>query len=439
MPLIYFLIVIGILVFVHEFGHFIMAKRAGVRVEKFSLGMGPKLIGYKKGDTEYVISALPLGGYVKMAGENPDEEPTGSPDEFQSKTVWQRAKIAATGPLTNILLAFLIMPLVFMIGTYSLGLARVGYVDKGSPADQAGFMVGDVIEKINGRSVADWEKAETLFAINPDTDLKVGIDRNGEKKILLLRPQLDRERNIGTSGLYPDFPAEVGSLMEGFPAEKAGLKLHDKIVAVDGKPVYYWNQFSAAVKKSQGKKIELSIERGKERVNVTVTPIENKGQYVIGITQFLRPIFKQYGFVESVRLGFWKTIESLDLTFVTLKKLFTFNLSIKTMGGPVMIAQMSGQAAEAGLSSFIYFLAMISISLGVLNLLPIPILDGGLLLFLVIEAIRKKPLSRKVMEVSQAFGAAVLITLIAVVSFNDIMRLDTVKKILGMVMHWLGK
>ena len=155
MTLIYFLIVIGILVFVHEFGHFIMAKRAGVRVEKFSLGMGPKLIGYKKGDTEYVISVLPLGGYVKMAGENPDEEPTGSPDEFQSKTVWQRAKIAATGPLTNIVLAFVVMPFVFMIGTYSEGPATVGYVEKGSPAEQAGFMAGDVIEEINGRHIND--------------------------------------------------------------------------------------------------------------------------------------------------------------------------------------------------------------------------------------------------------------------------------------------
>src|SRR5512143_150303 len=159
MTLIYFLIVIGILVFVHEFGHFIMAKRAGVRVEKFSLGMGPKLFGFKKGDTEYVLSALPLGGYVKMAGENPDEEPTGAPDEFQSKTVWQRAKIAVTGPLTNIVLAFIIMPFVFMVGTYSEDPARVGYVEKGSPAERAGFMPGDVIKQINSRSISDWTKA----------------------------------------------------------------------------------------------------------------------------------------------------------------------------------------------------------------------------------------------------------------------------------------
>jgi regulator of sigma E protease len=423
MTLLYFLIVIGILVFVHEFGHFVMAKRAGVRVEKFSLGMGPKLFGFKKGDTEYVISALPLGGYVKMAGENPDEDPTGSPDEFQSKTVWQRAKIAFTGPFTNIVLAFIVMPFVFMVGTYTLGPAKVGFVEKDSSAEHAGFQVGDIIEKINRRSIIDWEKAEMLIAVNPDTDLAVTIDRSGEKKTLALRPKLDAEQKIGVSGLYPDFPAEVGRLRPGYPAEKSDLKVNDKIIAVDGKPVYYWNQFSSAVKKSNGKKLTLTVERGEKHMSISVTPVEDNGKYVIGIEPVVRLIFKKYGFVESLGLGFNKTIEYIDLTVITLKKLLTFNISIKTLGGPVLIAQMSGKAASAGLSSFLSFLAMISISLGVLNLLPIPILDGGLILFLIIEAIRKKPLARKTMEVAQSIGAAVLITLIAVVSYNDVMRM----------------
>ncbi len=423
MTLIYFLIVIGILVFVHEFGHFIMAKRAGVRVEKFSLGMGPKLFGYKKGDTEYVISALPLGGYVKMAGENPDEEPTGAADEFQSKTVWQRAKIAATGPLTNILLAFLIMPFVYMVGTYTLGSARVGFVEKGSPAEVAGIRAGDTIEKINGRTIIDWEKAEMLIAVNPDTDIRVVIGRDGEKKTLTLRPRLDPEHNIGTSGLFPDIPVEVGKLKPGFPAEKAGVKVNDRVTAVNGTTVYYWNQFSTLIKDSGGKKLELTVERDGKPLPVVVTPIQDNGRYVIGVEPIVRMIFKKYGFFESLSLGFDKTIEFIDVTFITLKKLLTFGLSIKTLGGPVMIAQMSGRAAAAGLSAFLSLLAMISISLGILNLLPIPVLDGGLILFLIIEAIRKKPLSRKVMEVAQSIGAAVLITLIAVVSYNDVMRM----------------
>jgi regulator of sigma E protease len=422
MTLIYFLIVLGILVFVHEFGHFIMAKMAGVRVEKFSLGMGPKLIGSKKGDTEYLISALPLGGYVKMAGENPDEEPTGAADEFQSKTVWQRVKIAATGPLTNIVLAFIVMPLVFMIGTYAEGPAKVGYVEKGSPAEKAGFRAGDVIEEINGRTISSWTKALSLIAVNPDTDVTVNLDRQGEKKTLTLRPAIATELKIGMSGLVPDMPAEVGRLRPGLPAEKAGLKVHDKILAIDGKTVYHWNQFSTFVKESSGKTLRLTIEREGKRIEQSVTPVMDGGRYVIGVEPFVRLVFKKYGFFESVRLGFQKTIEAIDLTFITLKKLLSFGLSIKTLGGPVMIAQMSGQAAAMGLSAFLGLLAMISISLGILNLLPIPVLDGGMILFLVIEAIRKKPLSRRTMEVAQSIGAAVLITLIAVVSYNDIMR-----------------
>jgi len=423
MTLIYFLIVIGILVFVHEFGHFIMAKRAGVRVEKFSLGMGPKIFGYKKGDTEYVISALPLGGYVKMAGENPDEEPTGAADEFQSKTVWQRMKIAATGPLTNIVLAFLIMPIVFMVGTYSEGPAKVGYVEPASPAEHAGFLAGDLIEKIDGRSISDWTEALSLIAVNPDTDVTVLVDRQGKQETLTLRPVTATELKIGMSGLIPDMPAEIGKLKPGFPAEKAGISVNDKVLAVDGKTIYHWNQFSTIVRDSKGKKLALLIERGGKRIEKTVTPIEDSGRFVIGVEPLLRLVFKKYGFLKSIQLGFDKTIESIYLTFITLKKLVTFGLSIKTLGGPVMIAQMSGQAASAGLSSFLSLLAMISISLGILNLLPIPVLDGGLILFLVIEAIRKKPVSRKVMEVSQSIGAAVLITLIAVVSYNDIMRM----------------
>jgi regulator of sigma E protease len=423
MTLIYFLIVIGILVFVHEFGHFLMAKRAGVRVEKFSLGMGPKIIGYKKGDTEYVLSALPLGGYVKMAGENPDEEPTGAPDEFQSKTVWQRAKIAATGPLTNIVLAFLVMPLVFMVGTYSEGPAKVGFVEKGSPAERAGFLAGDVIEEVNGRSISDWTKALSLIAVNPGTDMTVMIDRGGEKKTLTLRPESATELKIGMSGLIPDMPAEIGNLKPGFPAMKAGIKAHDKILAVDRETIYHWNQFSSLVKDSKGKTLVLNLEREGKRLEVPVTPVQDGGRYVIGVEPVMHLVFKKYGLIDSLRLGFDKTLEAIDLTFITLKKLLTFSLSIKTLGGPVMIAQMSGQAAAAGLSSFLSLLAMISISLGILNLLPIPVLDGGLILFLVIEAVRKKPVSRKVMEVSQSIGAAVLITLIAVVSYNDIMRM----------------
>ena len=294
---------------------------------------------------------------------------------------------------------------------------------KGSPAEQAGFLAGDTIEQINGKVITEGGKAELRIAMNPNTKLTVMIDRNGEKKTLTLTPQLDVERNIGTAGLYPSLSAEVGRLRPGLPAEKAGLKINDKILAVDGTTVYYWNQFSTMVKESGGKKLSLLIEREGKRMTTAITPIMDGGRYVIGVEPYVRLDFKKYGFLESLQLGFSKTLEIADLTFITLKKLFSFAISIKTLGGPVMIAQMSGQAAAAGLSAFIALMATISLSLGMLNLLPIPVLDGGLLLFLAIEAVRKKPLSQKVMEVSQSIGAALLISLIAVVSYNDVVRL----------------
>ena len=328
-----------------------------------------------------------------------------------------------TGPLTNILLAFIVMPFVFMIGTYSEGPAKVGYVEKDSPAERSGFEAGDMIVKIDGRRIDDWIKALSLIAVNPGTDVTVTVERSGELKKLILRPEAATDLMIGTSGLVPDMPAEVGRLKPDFPAEKAGLKVNDKVIAVDGKTVFHWNQFSALVRESNGKKLTLTLERDGKRMEVPVVPAEDGGRYIIGVEPVIRMVFKKHGFFESLQLGFDKTLEAIDLTYITLKKLLSFNLSIKTLGGPVMIAQMSGQAAAAGLSSFLSLLAMISISLGLLNLLPIPILDGGMVLFLIIEAIRKKPLARRTMEIAQSIGAAVLISLIAVVSYNDIMRM----------------
>jgi regulator of sigma E protease len=438
MTLIYFLIVIGILVFVHEFGHFIMAKRAGVRVEKFSLGFGPKLVGFKKGDTEYLISALPLGGYVKMAGENPDEAPTGDPAEFQSKTVWQRILIGVAGPFTNIILAFLVMPFVFMIGMPAEGPAKIGYVEKSSAGERAGFLAGDIIEEINGRTINDWSMAMTLIAVNPETDVSVIIEREGGKKTLTLRPSLAVELKIGDSGLVPDMPVEVGSLIPGDPAEKAGIMVGDKILVADGEIIYQRSQFSAIIQAQKGKSVNIILERDGKRIKKNIIPVQKENRYVIGIV-WKQPGIRKFGVWQSITLGFQKTVEIIDLTFITFKKLITFGLSIKTLGGPVMIAQMSGQAAASGIAAFLYFLAFVSISLGVLNLIPIPVLDGGLVLFLLIEAVRKKPLSRRTMEIAQSIGASTLIVLIAIVTFNDIMRFEQVKQIFTLISNWFGK
>ncbi len=429
MTLIYFLIVIGILVFVHEFGHFIMAKAAGVRVEKFSLGFGPKLVGYKKGDTEYMISALPLGGYVKMAGENPDEEPTGARDEFQAKPVWQRVIIAVTGPVTNIVLAFALMPAVFFIGAkvpaYLDEPARIGWVETGSAAYKAGFERGDLIQEMKSRDVDNWTKALSIIAANPNTELDVRVKRAGLEKTLRLIPEADPRTGVGEAGLLPEIPPIIGSVSPGMPAEKAGLKPGDTILSVNGSPVVHWIQFSQAIRQNVGKEITINVKRDNEVLSVVVTPekSETLGYGIIGVAQDLKTVTKRFGVAESIKKGFSNTMDLFGLTIDVLKRLFSFKLSIKSLGGPIMIAQLSGQAAQSGLADFLRLMSFISLQLGILNLLPIPVLDGGLVLFLIIEAVRKKPLSRRAMEIAQSIGFAALITLFAIISYNDVMRL----------------
>jgi regulator of sigma E protease len=428
MTLVYFLIVIGILVFVHEFGHFIMAKRAGVRVEKFSLGMGPKLIGRKWGETEYLISALPLGGYVKMAGEEPDEEKTGAEDEFPSKSVWQRISIGAAGATMNIILAFAIMPLVFLIGAsvpaYLDEPAVIGWVQAGSAAEAAGLQRGDRIVKIKGRETGVWSKALEIIAANPASELTVVVRRAGSEKELKLTPRADREHGAGDAGILPEMPPRIKEVISGKPAEQAGIKAGDVIVEVNGKPVEHWVQFSEAVKASVGREMTVTVRRGGKTMSVKVTPAMNErlGYGVIGVVNDVQMVRKRYGIIDSVRKGVGRTVELFGLTLDVLKQLFTFKLSIKSLGGPIMIAQMSGEAARSGITDYLSLLSFISLQLGILNLLPIPVLDGGLIVFLLIEAVRKKPFSDKVMEISQGIGMVLLLSLIAVVSYNDVIR-----------------
>ncbi len=423
-----FTICLGILIFVHEFGHFIMARLKGIRVLKFSLGFGPKIIGKKVGDTEYLVSALPLGGYVKMAGENLDEA-TMAPDEFPAKSVGARASVVLSGPAMNIVIAFLLMPLVFLVGIKMPAFLEeapvVAWLEEGSPAQIAGVEVGDRIVRIDGKSMTDWEDVATIISTRPELGLKVELERsNNVQEVILKDSGTVNKAGSGFAGMLPDMPPVIGKVSKGYPAEKEGLEAGDLIVEINNMPVFNWYQVSSLIRANAGEELTLAVKRVDKRVIAKVTPVKDPaaGHGIIGIMNQQETIVKKFGLADSIKHGMSKALELTVLTFDVLKRLVSMNISIETLGGPIMIAKLTGEAAQSGFSDLIAFLAFLSLQLGILNLLPIPVLDGGWIVFLIIEKIKGSPLSRKTMEVAQTVGFAMLIMLIIIVSYNDILR-----------------
>jgi len=422
-----FILVLGILVFIHEFGHFIVAKRAGVRVETFSLGFGPRLVGWKQGDTEYRISAIPLGGYVKMTGEDPKESSADRGDSFAKKSVSARMKIVLAGPLMNLLLPLLLMPLVYVVGielpAYLDQPAVVGWVEEDTPAERAGFRPGDTIVRIQNEEISTWEKAKILFASNPNRPLQVEFVREGER----LRREITPESlgyAGGYTGLVQERPARIGGVSPGLPAEKAGLRAGDRILSIDGTPIRYWDQMAEIIRAHPEEPLVIEFNRDDETFSVTVRPVRDPESEtgLLGIAYQEKTVFKRYGLWKSVQNGIRDVGRSFVLTFYVLGKLFTGGLSIETLGGPILIAKMTGDAARVGLASLLSFVAFLSLQLGILNLLPIPVLDGGHVMFLSLEAVLRRPVNVKIREAAQQVGFILLLVFILIISYNDIQR-----------------
>src|SRR3990172_2589483 len=421
-----FLLVLGVLIFIHELGHFAVAKWANVGVERFSLGFGPRLIKVKRKETEYCISLIPFGGYVKMVGENPDEEVKEEDEKrsFSGKPLNLRALIVAAGSVMNLVLALFLFPLIFMLGievpAYIDKPAVIGYVAKGEAGDKAGLKKGDTIEGINSKKVATWEDFFRELTLNPDKSLSISISRDSTVSTVTFPSEI---LNTGM-GVYPLIPPVIGDVSKGFPAEKAGLKSGDVIKTVDGMPISHWVELQEIIKQSAGKKVFL-IERGEKSFQVEIAPVYN-GElkaYIIGVMQGEDTVVKRYGFFESVRLGLSRALDMVVLLFMVIKGLIFGAYSVKTLGGPIMIAQVAGRAAESGIVELFSIIAFLSLQLGIINLLPIPVLDGGHLFFFLIEKIRGKPLSEKIVSISQQIGMTLLIALMVFVTWNDILRL----------------
>lgn len=444
--LVFFLIALGILIAIHEFGHFWVARRCGVKVERFSIGFGKSIwsrVG--KDGTEYTLAMIPLGGYVKMLDERVDDVPDSLKDQaFNNQPLWQRSAIVAAGPLANFLFAFVVYWFVMMLGTPTLK-PIIGEVTPNSIAAEAGITPEMELTSVSGIRTLDWEAVNLQFISHIGEDemtLTVKPDANANytvEKILDLSSwkfDPDTQSALATLGMTPYRPQPTTTLalvVEGGAAQAAGFKIGDKIQAIDGKSIETWQQVVEDVRLHPSSPLTVEIQRNGMEQQLILTPNgrDENGQQV-GYAGFASQsstwpegyqFTLQYGPLAAIPAALDKTWQVVTLTVNIIKKLFTGDVSVKNLSGPISIAKGAGMTADFGLVYFLGFLALISVNLGIMNLFPLPVLDGGHLLFFGIEAVTRRPVSEKVLEIGYRFGTAILLLLMVVALFNDFTRL----------------
>ncbi len=423
-----FLLVLGVLVFVHELGHFLVARWYGVRVITFSLGFGPKLLKFTRGGTEYCISLVPLGGYVKLVGETVQDTPSGEPDEFLSKSKWIRFQVYLAGPVMNIALAILILAFVRAQGAdepiYRTSPAVVGAVAAGSAAERAGMKPGDLIVAVDGRVVPTWTSLTMAVLPRAERELVVTIERAGSRQDLKITPSAETKYRLGSLGVAPVLRPQLRGVTAGNPAEKAGLARGDIILAVGGVPGLSREEVIAAIRKSGPNPLVFTVERPDGRLDISVVPEGREGSSTIGA--YIEPyefkhidptLYQAFGI--SVREN-WDGAVQIGQT---LAGLFTRDTPVDQLMGPVAIAELSASAASLSWLYLFELMATISLNLGLLNLMPVPVLDGGQMAILGFEGLFRRDMSIKVKERILLAGAALIILLMVTVIFNDVARL----------------
>lgn len=437
-----FIIAIAVLIAVHEYGHYIVARKLGIKVEKFSIGFGPAMFSWRSRDGEvlYVIAAIPLGGYVKMLGENPDEQveaaELGEAERaraFHLQPVWKRAAIAAAGPGFNFLFAIIAYMTVAWAGQSVLPPV-VGYVAPASLSEQAGVMPGDRVITVNKHSVHSWQQLEEALKGVVGHDLALRLARDGRDMTIAMQvPTQEKDAlliNVADDvlGFSPGLVVKVDEVVADSPAARAGLRPGDIIRQVNGIPVTHTSQFINEVKAHPDQGVPIVVSRQETLMQLEVVPkADAQSQGRIGVrlgaeaaqgTELYR-----MGALDGALYGFQRTWEMTLLTLGVFGKMVTSAISPDNLGGPIAIAQLAGKTADLGMVYFISFLALISVNLGVLNLLPIPILDGGLLIYLGLEKLRGGPLSPRFLEITQAMGLVLIVSLMVFAFYNDLTRL----------------
>ena len=429
--------VFSVLVFFHELGHFLAAKLFGVRVERFSIGYPPRLFGIQIGETDYCISAIPFGGYVKLSGmvdESLDTEIKGEPWEFNSKPAWQKAIIISAGVMMNVILAIIILVgILYVKGEPVIPITTVGYVQDGSIAQKVGLQRFDKIVAINQQPVRTWNEIQQYYLANLGNDIVFSVDRQGELiQVVLSRENLGEEgsENLGIS---PLIPAVVGEIVPGYPAEKAGLQKGDRIIAINGQPIQDWLDMTEIVSQNPGKPLQFEVERNNTHLLLEITPKavnevgpdgESKIVGKIGISAITFVERRPLSFGQAVSKGLQQAQFTSAMMVKTLYWMVTGKKSAKeVIGGPIMIGKMAGDFAKTGFVNLLELLAYLSLMLAIINILPLPVLDGGHLVMIIIEGITGKPIPTKVKVAIQQVGMALMLMLILFVIYNDISRI----------------
>jgi regulator of sigma E protease len=430
-----FVFVLGVLIFVHELGHFIMARRIGVRVLTFSLGFGPKLLSFKRGDTEYCISAVPLGGYVKMAGENPEDARTGAGDEFLSKTKWQRFQVLIMGPVMNLLLALVVMAAVLYQGAQVAAFEQepvvVGSFRPDSAAAAAGLQPGDRILMVDGVRVPNWEDFSMIILSKAKRQVSLVIERNGQTIEKQIVPTAVGKFEMGEIGILPVVRPQLITTTEGEPAHQAGLRPGDVVLAVGSERSPTRDRIIEIIRASESKPLTFEVLRDGQVRQFVVAPRNFDGNVRIGSHISPAELHNiQPGFFEAMKMSAEKNWEWTKMIVTTLVGLFTRDTSVKQLLGPVAIAQVSGEAVEQGWIPLFTLMAMISLNLGLLNLMPIPVLDGGHIAILGLEGLSRRDFSIKVKEKMLLAGFVLLLMLMVTVIYNDLTRVQWIERLM---------
>jgi regulator of sigma E protease len=431
--LVAFIFILGALIFIHESGHYFVAKALGIKVEVFSLGFGPKLLRFQKGGTEYCISLLPVGGYVKMLGENPDESLRGSREEFQSRSKFERFLVLVMGASLNIVLAVVLTAGIYMHGVpeplYLTNPPVVGGLDPNAAAAAAGLQVKDEIVAIDGQKTPTWRELQLAVALNPHKTLDFAIRRDGETIHIPITVRATEREQIGIIGIGPYNQMVVSAVEAGGAAEKAGIRPGDILAEVDGEPLFGaagYDIFVSKVSASIGTPVPFVIEREGTRVPLDVIPQEKveggqtRGYVGVSLTQPMGT--RQYGPLEAVVEGVRHNWQQASVLFLTLKKLVTGQLSPRTLSGPIDIYRLTGESLRGGFIYYISFMALVSLQLGIINLLPIPILDGGHIFILMVEGLIRRDLSMKIKERVMQFGFILLLLIMGSVLYMDVYK-----------------